>query len=563
MTQSRTFDFVIVGGGSAGCVLANRLSASGKWQVCLLEAGPADSSPFIQMPAGIIPVIRSRILNWSFWTTPQAQCANRPMYWPRGRTLGGSSSINGMCYVRGHAADYDHWASLGNDGWAYRDVLPYFRRMENFEAIDRVAEGRRYHGTGGPLNVAEPRYVNPLMTAFVAAAQQAGHTATDDFNGPQQEGVGLYHTTQKGGQRCSNARAYLDGIRKRPNLAIVTRAQVTRLLFEGRRAVGLRYLHCGKPAELRARVEVILSAGAIGSPQLLLLSGVGPRRELETHGIPVVHELPGVGENLQDHLDIHVTTVEKTRHSLSLRPLGLLKTIANLFRYLFGRRGELTSNFAQAGGFIRSDAAQAIPDLQFHVVPFVYASHGQTLAPLFRHYAYTVMTCFLRPESRGTVRLASADPLMPPRIDANYLATERDLQALVSGLRKAREVLAQPAFDAHRAEEMEPGVGVQTDAQIRDYIRARSETVYHPVGTCRMGRDAMAVVDPRLSVHGLSGLRVVDASVMPTLIGGNTNAPTTMIAERAADLILQDAALQAGMRNYRPAAAGAAAFAEK
>ena len=563
MSPVKVFDFVIAGGGSAGCVLANRLSASGKWQVCLLEAGPADSSPFIHMPAGIIPVIRSKILNWSFWTTPQPHCGDRPMYWPRGRTLGGSSSINGMCYIRGHAADYDHWASLGNDGWAYRDVLPYFRKMENFEAIDKVADGAHYHGRGGPLNVAEPRFVNPLMTAFLAAGEQAGHARTDDFNGPRQEGLGLYHTTQKGGQRCSNARAYLDGIRKRPNLVIVTRAQVTRVLFENRRAVGVSYLDGGKPMEVRARVEVILSAGAVGSPQLLMLSGVGPGKELDRHGIATVHDLPGVGENLQDHLDIHVTTTEKTRHSVSLRPLGMLKMLANVLRYLFGRRGELTSNFAQAGGFIRSDPSQKIPDLQFHVVPFVYANHGQILAPLFRHYAYTVMTCFLRPESRGTVRLASADPLMPPRIDANYLATERDLDALVAGLRKAREILAQPAFAAHRVEELEPGAEVQTEAQIRDYIRTHAETVYHPVGTCRMGRDPMAVVDPRLRVHGLTALRIVDASVMPTLIGGNTNAPTTMIAERAADLILQDAALLAGVRDYRYTAADAAAFAEK
>lgn len=563
MSGTRSFDFVIAGGGSAGCVLANRLSASGKWQVCLVEAGPADSSPFIRMPAGIIPLIRSRILNWSYWTTPQRHCGQRAMYWPRGRTLGGSSSINGMCYVRGHAADYDHWARLGNDGWAFDDVLPYFRRLEHFEAIDKVRDGPRYHGRGGPLNVAEPRYVNPLMRRFVEAATQAGHVPTDDFNGPQQEGVGLYHTTQKDGQRCSNARAYLEPARGRPNLTIITRAQATRVLFEGKRAVGLRYLHAGRYTDLRARVEVIASAGAIGSPQLLLLSGLGARAELERHGIETVHELPGVGENLQDHLDIHVTVAEKTRHALSLRPLGLLKTIANAFRYLFGRRGELTSNFAQAGGFLRSEPGEPVPDLQFHFVPFVYANHGQSLAPLFRHYAYTLMTCQLRPASRGTVRLANADPLTAPRIDANYLSDERDLEALVRGLKHARAVLAQPAFAAHRGAEMEPGAEVQDDEQIRAYIRAKAETVYHPVGTCRMGRDAMAVVDPRLRVHGIEGLRVVDASVMPTLIGGNTNAPTTMIAERAADLILQDAALGIGMRDYGARAAEAAFLAEK
>jgi choline dehydrogenase-like flavoprotein len=426
-----------------------------------------------------------------------------------------------------------------------------------------VAQGDRFHGQGGPLNVAEPRYVNPLMKVFITAGKQAGHALTDDFNGPQQEGIGLYHTMQKGGARCSNARAYLEPAKNRPNLTVITKAQATRVLFEGQRAVGVRYLNGGKYHDVRARVEVLLSAGAIGSPQLLMLSGVGPKAELERHGIEPVQVLPGVGENLQDHLDIHITTIEKTRHSISLRPLALLKSIVNVFKYVFGHRGELTSNFAQAGGFIKSDDTQPIPDLQFHVVPFVYANHGQTLAPLFKHYAYTVMTCFLRPESRGTVKLANADPLMAPVIDANYLATERDMTALVNGFRKAREVLAQPAFAPHRANEMEPGPAVTSDAQIRDYIRAKSETVYHPVGTCKMGRDAMAVVDPRLRVHGVTGLRVVDASIMPTLIGGNTNAPTTMIAERAADLILQDAALQSSARNFLHEPAEPAAYAAK
>jgi choline dehydrogenase len=558
----QSYDFIIVGGGSAGCVLANRLSASGKWQVALLEAGPADSNPFIHIPAGIIPVIRSDKLNWKFWTTPQKECAGRPMFWPRGRTLGGSSSINAMCYIRGHAWDYDHWASLGNDGWSYRDVLPYFRKAENFEAIDKVPDARRFHGSGGPLNVAEHRFVNPLMSAFVEAAQQAGHGRTLDFNGAQQEGVGYYHVAQKDGQRCSNARAYLGEAAQRANLTILTNAHAARVLFEGKRAVGVRYLLHGHPIELRARREVLLAAGAIGSPQLLLLSGVGPRAELDRHGIAQLHELPGVGENLQDHLDIHVTWKEKTRYAVTLHWASLLRTLKSVWQYLRGHQGELTSNMAQAGGFLKSDPSQPIPDLQWHIVPFIYSDHGQNLTPLFRHYAFTLMTCFLRPESRGTLRLASADPLAPPLIDANYLATERDMQALVTGLKHARKVLAQPAFAPHGVEEMEPGAAVRSDEQIRDYIRRRSETVYHPVGTCKMGRDAMAVVDARLRVHGLAGLRVVDASVMPTLIGGNTNAPTTMIAEKAADLILGDAALGVDVQNYVPEAA-TAVMAEK
>jgi choline dehydrogenase-like flavoprotein len=563
--MSQSYDFVIVGGGSAGCVLANRLSASGKWQVLLLEAGPRDTNPFIHAPAGIIPVIRSKVLNWNFYTQPEKNCDGRAMFWPRGRTLGGSSSINAMCYIRGSAWDYDHWASLGNDGWAFKDVLPYFRKMENFEAIDKVAEGKTYHGTGGPLNVAEARYMNPLMDVFVAAAQQAGYSRTDDFNGPRQEGVGYYHAMQKGGERCSNARGFLAPVTDRPNLTVVTDAHAARVLFEGKRAVGVRYLKGGKYVDAMAKTEVILAAGAIGSPQLLLLSGVGPKAEIEKHGIQPVHELPGVGQNLQDHLDIHITWREKTRHAVSLHPRALLRSIINTFKYLFGRKGEFTSNYAQAGGFVKSDAREPIPDLQWHFVPFIYSNHAQNLGPLFKHFAYTLMTCFLRPESRGRITLASSDPLAAPRIEANYLSTPKDVDTLVKGFKKAREVLKQPAFAPHGLDEFEPGPAVQTDEQIADYIRRRSETIYHPIGTCKMGRDAMAVVDPRLRVHGLTALRVVDASVMPTLIGGNTNAPTTMIAEKAADLILQDAALGSarpeGVEHYAETAS--VAYAEK
>ncbi|MDR3418731.1 MAG: choline dehydrogenase [Nevskia sp.] len=563
MSKERTFDYVIAGGGSAGCVLANRLSASGKWQVLLLEAGPPDSNPLIHMPGGIIPVIRSDKLNWKFWTSPQKNCGGRPMYWPRGRTLGGSSSINAMCYIRGHAWDYDHWASLGNDGWSYQDVLPYFRRMENFEPIDQLPGAEAYHGRGGPLNVAAPTYLNPLMTSFVEAAQQAGHRVNGDFNGAGQEGVGVYQVMQVDGRRCSNARAYLTPAHKRPNLKIVTRAQVAKVLFEGKRAVGLRYVEGGRYQEVRARREVILSAGAIGSPHLLLLSGVGPREHLQQHGVELVHDLPGVGGNLQDHLDIHVTWLDKSRQSVSLHPTSWWRALRGLLQYLFTHRGEFTSNAAQAGGFLKSDPAQPRPDLQWHLVPFIYANHALDLTPLFKHYAYTLMTCFLRPESRGTLRLASADPLAPPLIDANYLATERDLDALVQGLKEARRVMSQPALARHGVCEFEPGEGVQTDEQLRDFIRRRAETVYHPVGTCKMGRDAAAVVDPRLRVHGLQGLRVVDASIMPTLVGGNTNAPATMIAEKAADLILQDAALAIDVPNYAAASAPADAMAEK
>jgi choline dehydrogenase len=533
--MNNAFDYVIVGGGSAGCVLANRLSADPAVSVLLLEAGPDDTNPFIHIPGGIIPVIRSNTLNWKFETEPETACGQRRMFWPRGRTLGGSSAINAMCYIRGHRDDFDHWASLGCTGWAYDDVLPLFKAMEHFEP-----GADAFHGEGGPLNVAEPRYVNPIMKAFIEAATQAGHRRNDDFNGAEQEGVGLYHVMQKDGQRCSNARAFLSPVRDRVNLSVVTDAHARRVVFEGRRAVGVEYSRKGRIDTARARHEVILSAGAIGSPQLLLLSGIGPKAELDRHGIPVVQELPGVGENLQDHLDIHVTVTEKTRHAITLHPSGLWRSLKMLWSYLRSRSGELTSNFAQAGGFLKSDPSQPIPDLQWHIVPFVYANHGQKLWPLVRHRAFTLMTCFLRPESRGRIRLASADPLAKPRIEANYLATERDLDALVTGLRKAREVLAQPAMAPHYRTELEPGADVQSDAALRDFIRQRAETVYHPVGTCRMGVDDMAVVDPRLQVRGVQGLRVVDASIMPTLVGGNTNAGTTMIGENAARMILED-----------------------
>ena len=541
--MNEDFDYIIVGADPAR-------------RVCLIEAGPEDTSALISTPLGVAGLISNPKFNWCFDTEPEPHVDGRRMFWPRGKTLGGSSSINAMVYIRGHAADYDDWArEVDDQQWSYDALLPLFREHENNE---RGPD--RYHGTGGPLNVADLKDPNPLSAVFVQAAQQAGIPLNRDFNGPRQEGAGLYQVTQKNGQRWSSARAFLDRARQRPNLSVLTGSRVTRLLLEGRRAAGVELQQSKTAAarrELRCAGEVILCGGAVNSPQLLLLSGIGPADELARHGIPQRHELPGVGRNLQDHLDIHVTWKEKTRHAITLHPASLWRTLKSLWQYLRGHRGELTSNLAQAGGFLKSEPSQPIPDLQWHIVPFIYSDHGQNLAPLFRHYAYTLMTCFLRPESRGTVRLASKDPQAAPLIDANYLATERDMQALVDGLKQARKVLAQPAFAPHGVEEMEPGAAVRSDEQIRDYVRRRSETVYHPVGTCKMGRDAMAVVDARLRVHGLQGLRVVDASVMPTLVGGNTNAPTTMIAEKAADLILGDAALGVDVQHYVPEAASA------
>lgn len=540
--MKRDYDYVIVGAGSAGCVLANRLSESGQYSVCLIEAGPRDTNPLILMPLGIIPLVRGWFCNWKFWSEPQQHLHDRRLYQPRGKVLGGSSAINATVYTRGHRWDYDHWAELGCEGWSYREVLPYFIKSENFES-ESLPQDTEFHGKGGPLNIAARRSSNPISRAFVEAAQQAGHRLNPDLNGAEQEGVGLFHLFQKDGQRCSNAHAYLRSAESRSNLAILTDAHATRILFENPRVVGVRVFRNRKYEDVGARREVILSAGAFQSPQLLMLSGIGPREELAKHGIDLLHELPGVGQNLQDHLDVFVETRAKSRVGYSFHPREWPRLLKGLLLYMFGRRGELTSNAAEAGGFYKSSADEPIPDMQWHVLPTRNGKHGLDLTEAFKGYGYSVMNYDLRPLSRGRVGLHSGDPFAPPLIDPNFAAHERDIERLVLGVRETRRVLAQRAMDEHRDSEVSPGPEVQTAEQLRDFVRRTAEVAYHPAGSCKMGPDAdpMAVVDSSLRVRGVQGLRVVDASIMPTVPGGNTNAPVTMVAEKAAVMILESA----------------------
>jgi choline dehydrogenase len=525
------YDYLIIGAGSAGCVLANRLSADPNVRVLLLEAGGRDWHPFIHMPAGIAKLVGKKGVNWDYWTEPEAQLGGRRLWWPRGKVLGGSSSINAMCYIRGVPGDYDAWAQAGAEGWDWRSVLPYFRRSEgNLRGADDL------HGAEGPLSVADLRHHNPLSDAFLTATAQAGHPANRDFNGATQEGFGYYQVTQRNGARCSTSVAYLRPALGRPNLTVVTGAQVNFVQIEHGRAKGVVYLAGGKACFQQAAREVLLCGGALNSPQLLMLSGIGPAAHLQRHGIKVLRDAPGVGANLQDHLDI--CTLQRSTKRVTY---DRISDLAVAWQYYTQRKGPGTSNVAESGGFLRSALAQdSRPDIQFHFVPALLDDHG-------RHRldgdGYTLHACALRPKSRGHLELASANPSDKVRIFANYLSDAQgyDLRMLLECAKLSRAILAQPAFAPFRGEEIFPGAQAQDEAQLIDFIRRKAETIYHPVGTCRMGSDADSVVDPQLRVRGIEGLRVVDASVMPTLIGGNTNAPTVMIAERAADLILGEA----------------------
>jgi len=524
-TQSETYDYVIVGAGSAGCVLANRLSADGD-SVLLLEAGNPDEQREIGMPAAYSELFKSEV-DWEYYTEPQPELNGRECYWPRGKTLGGSSSINAMIYARGQSADYDHWADLGNDGWGYEDVLEYFKRAEHNERGPS-----EYHGTGGPRNVADQQAPNELTEAFIEAGAAAGLPHNDDFNAGNQSGVGLYQVTQKDGERHSAADAYLKPVLDRPNLTATTGAQVTEVRFDGREAVGVEYVQdgSGSPETVAANEDVILSAGAINSPQLLMLSGVGPAEHLAAHDISVVHDLPGVGQNLQDHLQVKINYACE-------KPVSLegADSLWNILKYLLLNRGPLTSNVAEAGGFTSVTQGTERPEIQFHFGPSYSVNHGFDNPD---GHGFWLGALCLRPESRGRITLQSADPFDDPAVDPQYLTEQADVEVLLEGLKLIREILQAEPFDEYRGEEVSPGADVQSEAELIEHIRETAASLYHPVGTCKMGDDEMAVVDDRLRVHGVDGLRVVDASIMPSITSGNTDAPTTMIAERAADSIL-------------------------
>jgi choline dehydrogenase len=527
------FDYVIVGAGSAGCVLANRLTADGKHSVLLLEAGPSDTNPWIHVPLGYGRLFKEKAVNWMYQTEPEPGLNGRNVFQPRGKVLGGSSSINGLLYVRGQHEDYDRWRQHGNQGWGYDDVLPYFKKAED---QTRGADG--FHGIGGPLPVSDWRHADRLSEAFVEAAVEAGIPRNADFNGATQEGAGFFQSTTRGGRRASTAVAYLRPARSRQNLHVETSALAQRILFEGRRAVAVAFRQRGTLRTARARKEILISGGAFNSPQLLQLSGVGPADLLRQHGIEVVLDAPGVGHDLQDHLQVRI--VMRCSRAITLNDIvnnPARKVLAGL-RYAAFRTGPLTIAAGTSGAFFKTNPRLATPDIQVHFLPFSTDKMGEKLHAFS---GFTASVCQLRPESRGSLRIRSADPAAPPEIRINYLASEVDRTAFVEGLKILRKVLRAPALAPYTIEEVDPGAKVVSDEALLAYCRERGSTIYHPTSTCRMGNDPLAVVDQGLRLRGIDGLRVVDASVMPDLVSGNTNAPIIMIAEKASDMILQDA----------------------
>ena len=537
------FDYVIVGGGSAGSTLAARLSEESSVSVCLIEAGGKGDSILVRAPAAVVAMLpgRPKINNWAFETVPQPGLNGRKGYQPRGKGLGGSSAINAMLYVRGHAKDYDEWADLGCDGWNWEAVLPYFKRAENNER-----GGDNAHGGSGPLQVSNQKSPRPITRAFIEAGQALQIREVADFNAGDNEGIGEYQVTQfhakdKNGERCSAAAAYLHPVMDRPNLTVLTKAQASRVLFEGKRATGVAYRQGGQDKQVTARREVLLCGGAFNSPQLLQLSGVGRAEDIEPHGIKLVHELPGVGQNLQDHLDFTLAYKSRDRDNFGISLPGSMSLLKHINTWRKSGQGMIATPFAEGAAFLKTDSQLERADIQLHFVISIVDDHARKL---HMGHGFSCHVCVLRPKSRGSVGLSSADPMAPPRIDPQFLSDPSDLEVLIKGARKTRQLMQTAPLAGYIDKELfikdEPD-----DAALEQHIRARADTIYHPVGTCKMGQDDMAVVDPELKVRGLAGLRVVDASVMPRLVGGNTNAPTIMIAEKAADMIRGHAALAA------------------
>lgn len=528
------FDYIIVGAGSAGCVLANRLSANGRHSVLLLEAGPKDSNIWIHVPLGYGKLFKDSTVNWMYQTEPEPGLNGRQVFQPRGKVLGGSSSINGLLYVRGQREDFDRWRQQGNTGWGYDDVLPYFKQAEHQQ---RGADD--FHGADGPLPVSDPRQADPLSEAFIAAATEVGIPANPDFNGASQEGAGMFQMTTRRGRRASTAVAYLRPALARRNLQVETLVLAERIVFEGRRATAVAYRKNGTLHTARARKEILVSSGAYNSPQLLQLSGVGPAALLRQHGIDVVLDAPGVGADLQDHLQVRI--VMRCAKPITLNDIvnSPVRRVLTGLRYAAFRTGPLTIAAGTAGAFFKTNPRLASPDIQVHFLPFSTDKMGEKLHD---YSAFSASVCQLRPESRGSLRISSADPTKPPEIRINYLGTEVDRTTNVEGLKILRKILQAPALRPYVIDEVDPGKSVVSDTDLLSYCRQRGSTIYHPTSTCRMGNDPLAVVDQRLRVRGLDGLRVIDGSVMPDLVSGNTNAAIIMIAEKASQMILQDPA---------------------
>lgn len=526
-------DFIIVGAGSAGCVLANRLSADPAIKVVLVEAGGNDSSPYIRAPGGHRNLMLSGRYDWGYNTVPQPNCENQRFYWPRGKVLGGSSSVNGMVYLRGDPSDFDVWSQMGNRGWSYAECLPYFKKAEGYEGGES-----KFHGGSGPLKTSKVKDIHPLSQAWMDAGVAAGYPYNDDFNTDQQEGFGPLYSTIHDGKRASSAWSYLRPVRSRPNLTVITNAHVTKVIIEKLRAVGIQYVEGGVAKEIRATREVILSGGAVNSPHLLQLSGIGNADHLRAAGVAVLHDLKGVGENLQDHLAVPFRQLTSGPFS-TLSLLNPMRVGLAMLEYALFRRGPGAHSGFQALSCIKTRPEVAAPDIQIHFMTLLYTDHGRKI--IDQHGVQPLIN-IQRPESKGTVKIVSADPLAHPEIDPRYLSERVDLETLREGVKIVRNVMAQKPFDSFRGKELTPGADVSTDAEIDSFIRKNCVTQYHPVGSCKMGHDDLAVVDDRLRVRGVDGLRVVDASIMPRLVSANTNAPTIMIAERASDFILNGAA---------------------